>query len=276
MKALCISIAVLCSFTGQSQSTFTVRFDFNKYNITATALSQLDSFLQAEKQHLPSLLIQLNGHCDAIGSDEYNNKLSKQRVAAIKKYFLNNGVAPANIGDEIGRGKKEPLNENSNEEERQLNRRVEISFLPVIITNPPEKISLKEKIGDTATTAGTNIVLRNINFFGGMHQFLSESTPMLEELLDAMQTYPKLVIRIEGHICCEQFAGDGLDAETGVNNLSEARAKAVIDYLINNNIAAKRVSYKGFGHTAPIYAWPEKTEEERSENRRVEIKIISK
>ena len=159
------------------------------------------------------------------------------------------------------------------QEERSLNRRVEIK----IIYAPANKDkSLTEKLADSTITIGTNIILRNINFFGGMHQFLPESTPMLEELLDAMQTYPKLVIRIEGHICCEQYDGDGLDAETGINNLSEARAKAVRDYLIKNNIDSKRVSYKAFGHSSPIYSWPEKTEDEKMKNRRVEIKIISK
>ena len=107
-----------------------------------------------------------------------------------------------------------------------------------------------------------------------MHQFLPEATPMLEELSEAMQTYPDLIIRIEGHICCQQYNGDGLDGETGINNLSEARAKAVVDYLVTNNIAANRISYKGFGHSTLLHPWPEKTEEERIQNRRVEIKII--
>jgi outer membrane protein OmpA-like peptidoglycan-associated protein len=109
-----------------------------------------------------------------------------------------------------------------------------------------------------------------------MHQFLRESAPMLVELVDAMNAYPKLVIRIEGHICCNPSPGDGLDLETDITNLSEARAKAVKDYLVRNDIAPDRVSYKGFGHSSPIYPYPEKTEEERTQNRRVEIKIISK
>jgi outer membrane protein OmpA-like peptidoglycan-associated protein len=133
-----------------------------------------------------------------------------------------------------------------------------------------------EKLADSATKAGTNIILHNINFVGGMHQFLPESGPILIELLEAMQANPKLIIRVEGHICCQPDKGDGLDAETGINNLSEARAKAVMDYLLANGIESKRISYKGFGHSAPIYPFPEQSEEERIQNRRVEIKIISK
>ena len=276
MKALITGLVILCRMTGYSQQSFTVHFDFNKYTLTKAAGLQLDSFLLAEKENLPSTLIQLSGHCDAIGSDSYNDKLSRQRIVFVKQYLLNNGIPAGNIGNQIAHGKRKPLNENKTEVERFLNRRVEISFVKVITTEPPGATSLKEKLADSAIKAGTNIVLRNINFVGGMHQFLPESTPMLEELLDAMNTYPTLIIRIDGHICCEATIDDGLDGETGLFNLSEARAKAVRDYLLANNIAASRVSYKGFGHSLPLYTYPEKTEDERIQNRRVEIKIIRK
>jgi outer membrane protein OmpA-like peptidoglycan-associated protein len=270
-----MGILWLSALAGHSQSSFTIHFDFNKYNLTPTSKSQLDSFLLAEKENLSTLGIELNGHCDAIGSDEYNNRLSKQRVLAVKKYLLNNGIEEINIGAEIGHGKKTPLNENKTEEERQENRRVELSYSRVFTTNLPA-ITLKEKIADSAVTSGTNIVLKNINFVGGRHQFLPESNPMLEELLEAMKIYPKLIIRIEGHICCQAGPGDGLDLETSITNLSEARAKAVMDYLVANGIEASRISYKGFGHSVPLYPFPERTEEEQKLNRRVEIKIISK
>ena len=276
MKTLVISLSLLCFTAGYAQSTFTVLFDFNKYQLTTVATAQLDSFLLIEKQHLSTMSLQLNGHCDAIGSDEYNNKLSNQRVAAVKNYLLSHGIQADNIGEEIGHGKKIALNENKTAIERQLNRRVEISFNKITSANPPGAISLKEKIADSATKAGTNIILQSINFWGGRHQFLPESTPALKELLASMQTYPKLVIRIEGHICCMEDNADGLDTETGLINLSEARAKAIRDYLVENNINPERVTYKGFGHSSPIYAYPEKNEEERIKNRRVELRIVSK
>lgn len=276
IKITALCVVLFCSNIGKAQSTFTVYFDFDKYQLTPTTIASLDSFIVAEKEQLPSFIFQLNGHCDVIGSDEYNNTLSVKRVTAVKNFLVKKGVEASSIGDEIGHGKKELVNENTTEDERQLNRRVEINFSKVITNDAPGVQSLKQKLGDTSIRAGMNIVLKNINFQGGLHRFLPESTPMLEELLDAMKTYPSLVIRIEGHICCESHSGDGADGETGLYNLSEARAKAVSDYLIENNISPNRVSYKGFGHSAPIYPYPEKTEEERIENRRVEIKIISR
>jgi len=276
MKTICISLALFFACGGYSQQLFSVHFDFNKDQLTTVARLQLDSFLTVQKDNRDSLTIHLNGYCDPSGSDDYNNRLSKKRVSTVKNYLLSQGIQPASIASETGHGEKIQLNENTTEEERLANRRVQISFSKFGPSQPTGTISLKDKIADSATKAGTNIVLRNINFFGGMRRFLPESTPMLEELLEAMRAYPKLIIRVEGHICCEQADDDGLDGETGQYNLSAARARAVTDYLVENNIAANRVSYKGFGHSTPLFPWPEKTEDERIQNRRVEIKIISK
>ena len=68
------------------------------------------------------------------------------------------------------------------------------------------------------------------------------------------------------------------------NNLTAVATGTGLYYVIENqgtggtcnSFSTVRVSYKGFGHTTPIYPWPEKTEDEKMKNRRVEIKIISK
>jgi outer membrane protein OmpA-like peptidoglycan-associated protein len=276
MKVFLTVSAILIVSAVHAQSSFTVYFEFDKYKLTSTGSSGIDSFIVEKKDGLYSLLVSLDGHCDSKGSDEYNNKLSMQRVTAVKEYMTGRGIPSKNIINKTGHGKKELINENQTEEERLLNRRVVISFTTVVESYAPGVESLKQKLADSSLVAGSKIILQNINFVGGSHQFLPQSKPMLEELLEAMQSNPRLVIRVEGHICCLQYPGDGLDIETGINNLSEARARAVKDYLLANNIAAERVSYKGFGRSAPIFPYPEKTEEERIQNRRVEIKIISR
>ena len=55
---------------------------------------------------------------------------------------------------------------------------------------------------------------------------------------------------------------------------AKVRAVAVYNYLIHNGIDKKRLRFKSFGSSKPIHRIPEKTEEERNENRRVEIQII--
>jgi outer membrane protein OmpA-like peptidoglycan-associated protein len=94
---------------------------------------------------------------------------------------------------------------------------------------------------------------------------VNESRGKLYELLLVLQKNPKLKIEIQGNICC--MPNDRL-------NLSMQRAKAIYNFLVANEINKNRLSYKGFGSTRPIYTLPEKTEEERAANRRVEVLIL--
>jgi outer membrane protein OmpA-like peptidoglycan-associated protein len=277
MKVLLTSIILFCSCTAwpQTKQSVVIYFDFDKYDLDSRARLQLDSFIKTQKQVPARDDIELAGYCDITGSEPYNDQLSSRRVVTVKKYLLANRVDPATITAVTGHGEKNPLNDNSTDEERRLNRRVEISILPYDSASA-NHVSLQEKIAASTTVAGTNIVLHNINFYGGRNEFLPESYPMLQELLEAMKKYPVLVIEIQGHICCQPGDDDGFDGATGIYNLSFTRAKAIRDYLIVNGIESDRVSYKGLGHSQPIYPYPEQTEEERIANRRVEIKILKK
>ena len=62
---------------------------------------------------------------------------------------------------------------------------------------------------------------------------------------------------------------------TDVEDTAKVRALAVYNYLINNRINKNRLSYKSFGSSKPIHIIPENNEDERNENRRVEIQIIA-
>ena len=275
------SIILLSAFSGlfaQSSSSFLVNFDFNKYEITDRAAAQLDSFVTSLPANSSRIGIELFGYCDSIGSNDYNDALSQQRVNAVKKYLIDKGLPSATIAGEKSFGKRQPLNNNTSDLERALNRRVKL-----VINWPEEKLMVKEiektftkTIEDTATKVGSKLTLRNLNFVGGMHYLLPQSNKVLQELLEVMIKNPRLVISIEGHVCCIPDNNDGVDLALGTTNLSEMRAKTVYDFLIKNNIAPARVSYKGFGHQFPINPYPERSEDERIMNRRVEVRIISK
>lgn len=285
-------VVLLWAATAKSQSAF-VYFDFNKSVITPRSMAVLDSLTDSL-----DLLdrVELHGHCDSIGSGSYNDQLARKRVDAVMQYLLKNGWEKSDILLARGHGENQPASDNHTPENRSLNRRVEIKILqarrteaaPVRTTATKQTLSggsngtadysrtLQQQLNDSAQKEGSNIVLKNLNFEGGRHFFLPESEPILTELLDAMINNPRLVIRVEGHICCEEYSGDGLDIDYNLKNLSLTRAKAVRDYLVKNGISPDRVSFKGLAHTMPIYPYPEKNEDERIANRRVEIKIIRK
>jgi len=73
----------------------------------------------------PGLKIQLEGHTDSIGSEEYNMKLSQQRADAVREYLTGQGV-PGLTVTAVGLGKADPVTSNDTTAGRQRNRRVEM------------------------------------------------------------------------------------------------------------------------------------------------------
>jgi outer membrane protein OmpA-like peptidoglycan-associated protein len=73
----------------------------------------------------PSLHLQVEGHTDSVGSDEYNQQLSEKRASAVRDYIVQQGISAASI-EAKGFGKTEPIASNETSEGRQQNRRVEL------------------------------------------------------------------------------------------------------------------------------------------------------
>src|SRR5215831_3372165 len=113
-----------------------VLFDFNKYTLQPGArekMAKVSGILLA----YPGLKIQLEGHTDSIGTDEYNMKLSQQRADAVRDYLISQGV-PASTVSALGMGKANPVASNDTAAGRQRNRRVDmvVSGEPIGISGP--------------------------------------------------------------------------------------------------------------------------------------------
>ena len=109
------------------------------------------------------------------------------------------------------------------------------------------------------------VVLENIFFETGSAVLLPASYPELRKLLQVLHENPTMKIEIRGHT-------DNVGTEEDNQVLSDNRAKAVFQYLINNNIDTSRLSYKGFGETHPIAQ--NESEAGRQKNRRTEFVIL--
>lgn len=112
--------------------------------------------------------------------------------------------------------------------------------------------------------------IKNIYFHTNKYQILDQSLPALKELELCMLENPSLVIEIQGHI--NHANNVPVPKNTWMFKLSEDRAKAIYNHLIDLGVSAKRMSHKGFGNFFMVYASPQ-TEEEMESNRRVEIFI---
>jgi outer membrane protein OmpA-like peptidoglycan-associated protein len=73
----------------------------------------------------PSLHLQVEGHTDSVGTDEYNQSLSEKRAGAVRDYLIQQGIAADSI-EAHGFGKTQPMASNDTTEGRQQNRRVEL------------------------------------------------------------------------------------------------------------------------------------------------------
>jgi outer membrane protein OmpA-like peptidoglycan-associated protein len=269
----------IASIAQATSDTTAVYFAFDKASLSAEAKARLDELITTFRSGSAKELV-IKGYCDPFGSDRYNDILSDRRTVSVQKYLVQHNIPASAISLRKGYGEREPVNENRTSEERQENRRVDIIFKGSVSTttttrstpSAPKEFS-KERLD--SIQQGEVLRLKNINFYGGRHTFLPESMPALNELLEAMESHPKLVIEIHGHICCLWGPDDGDDYDAGDKSLSRNRAKAVYDFLAEKGIDKARMSYKGFAGTVPL-VYPERSEDDRTTNRRVEIRIVSK
>ena len=128
---------------------------------------------------------------------------------------------------------------------------------PVVIDTPIIAIPIK---------VGTKVVLHNLFFATNKTQILPESEEALNDLAAFLTKHEAVAIRITGHT-------DAVGSDEANQILSEGRANAVRDELIQRGIAAERIEAEGKGESEPIA--DNATEEGRAKNRRVEFTIIS-
>lgn len=84
---------------------------------------------------------------------------------------------------------------------------------------------------------------------------------VLEILVETLQKNPEWTIFVRGHVCC----GPSIP-------ISSKRAKDVVRYLIESGIDKERITHKGYSDSMP-YRYPEKTDEDKRLNRRVDFVI---
>lgn len=85
-----------------------VNFDFDKSNLRPDAVAILSEATQILVRY-PDLRVEVAGHTDLCGKDDYNQKLSERRATAVYNYLTQNGVAASRLTGPIGYGESRPL-----------------------------------------------------------------------------------------------------------------------------------------------------------------------
>ncbi|MEP7236941.1 MAG: OmpA family protein, partial [Ferruginibacter sp.] len=75
----------------------------------------------------PTFKVQIDGHTDSQGGDDYNQKLSDERAASVKAYLMSKGIAEGRLSS-AGYGESKPVADNKTAAGRAKNRRVEMTL----------------------------------------------------------------------------------------------------------------------------------------------------
>ncbi|MGV3696204.1 OmpA family protein, partial [Flavobacterium sp.] len=274
------------------QEKFTLYFDSNKFDLTPKENAKLNTWIAENKKNK---IVAIHGFTDEDGTNAFNDTLAQKRV----NYIYNTVRTQIKTRDDFKTrsfGETFPQSKNKAENrkvvvyyilEKDLPREDEILGIKKepIAEEPepeieyPEKMIFENPNGTKSefkldrafmkrvekAKAGEKLKIENLNFVINTFAVVPESRGKMYELLLVLQSSPNLKIEIQGHLCCMPV--DRTD-------LSTQRAKAIYNFLVANEVSRSRLSYKGFGSTSPIYPIPEKDEQERAANRRVEILIV--
>lgn len=275
-----------------AQEQFSIYFESNKYEVTPSESQRLNLWINENSM---IKVLGIHGFCDEDGSLGFNDTLAKKRINFVynvikDKVKIREDFKTRSFGELHSLSKIKSENrkvtlfyiesKDFNRENEILGIKEEPIELSKVAIQYPEKLVFDNPDGSQSeykldvdfmqkmseASIGEKLKLENLNFQINTFIVVPNSKGKMYELLVVMQKNPNLKIEIQGHLCCMPV--DRLD-------LSTQRAKAINNFLIANGINENRLTFKGFGSSQPIYTLPEKDENQRSANRRVEIMIVA-
>lgn len=104
-----------------------IYFETNSYALDERSKAELEKIAQFLKKN-PKQKIEISGHTDDVGDDKANMELSLKRATSVVEYLVKNGIETARLSPK-GFGKTTPIVQNTSDENRALNRRIEMKIL---------------------------------------------------------------------------------------------------------------------------------------------------
>ena len=246
---LIISLFTFGALFAQEKKIGTVYFEFDKYNIDAIQEQLVTDFVrEIDTTKLES--IQIYGYCDDRGDNDYNLKLSKNRVNAVKNILVSNGFNKNKIVIVEGKGRilLDEYSGGSLADIRSKNRRVDLLII--------KKNSFGKGIYNSFQDhheVGDRIYLENIFFELGSSNLTQSYQKELDRIAEILQKNKGIEFEIRGHVCCTpDYYKDAIDRATKERKLSLNRAKNVFRYLISKSVSSLRMNFKGLGNQFPL------------------------
>ncbi|ABQ28476.1 OmpA family protein [Geotalea uraniireducens] len=231
--------------------TLHIEFDIDKADIRPEYHDEVAKVGDFMKKY-PTTTTVIEGHTDNVGTAEYNMGLSQRRAESVVNYLVEKfGIENSRLSAK-GYGLTRPVADNSTNEGKQLNRRIEAIIdcaFDVKEIQPPERLCM----------------LLQVEFDTGKADIKPQYREEIAKVGDYMKKYPTTTAAIEGHT-------DNVGGSEYNMKLSQERAENVVNYLVENfGIERSRLSAKGYGFTRRIAY--NNTAEGRQKNRRINAVI---
>ena len=104
-----------------------VHFDFDRFNLRPDALQILDAAIP-KLQANPDLNVTIEGHCDSMGTVEYNLALGERRSNTVRDYMVSRGIAASRLRT-VSYGEERPVGDNATADGRAMNRRAHLAVI---------------------------------------------------------------------------------------------------------------------------------------------------
>jgi outer membrane protein OmpA-like peptidoglycan-associated protein len=101
-----------------------VKFDFDRAEVKQDSMADIRDLADFMKQYGQTSTV-VEGHTDSVGTDAYNQRLSERRANAVRDVLVNQHGLDSSRVDAVGYGESRPVADNSTDEGRAINRRVE-------------------------------------------------------------------------------------------------------------------------------------------------------
>ena len=273
---LLISLFTIClSSSAQETSIVSFFFNLNETLPIESSKKAIDTFNIYVRNNNISI-IEINSYSSKDGSKDINQQIAEERLNAVKKlldksiiieksnvYGINypyNLIYPIQQFDKWRRVDiiyKSPLIANDSLLNYDNNKDSSFKNIDSSLINEEP---FKDEIYDKKLEKGMVFQMQlNIQFFDGTFSLTPGSFSEIDKLSEYLITNKDVNAYIRGHVCCGKAM-----------KLSKQRAKLVLKELVKRGVSKKRLKSQGFSNNLPMVT-PEKTEDDRRKNRRVDI-----
>lgn len=273
-KAIFISF-VFCNiaFSQQQIQAFNVYFESGSATVPHNSIAELNHFFVNDSIDAESLSVL--AYCDDIGSLASNLTLSEQRAQAVISLLEKYGFDSISSK---GNGEVGLINSTVSEESQRAKNRLAKIVVGYSVIRPETETATDDgnatdegyKTFEDDLKVGDKVIVKQLLFDGSRTSFFNpeEAEAELSKIVEYFAKNPSVHFEIQGHVCCISASfKDARNIETGVNNLSQARAQKIYEFFLSKGISKDRMSHQGYGRQFP------RKDVMESLNKRVEILI---